>query len=64
MVDMDFGLNGETDGFDAWRVYSFFKGQAGETKVMLFEVENALIQMLNAGELVRQEGRSLLFLKT
>jgi hypothetical protein len=63
VVDMDFGSNGETDGFDAWRVYSFFKGQGCETKIMLFEVENALLQMLNAGELVRREGRSLYFFK-
>lgn len=64
VVDMDFGSNGETDGFDAWRVYSFFKGQGGEIKITLFEVENALTLMLVAGELVRQEGRSLLFFKT
>ena len=59
IVDFDFGPGGRRDGFDAWRLSQFARSTPNRSQFDDDEsLHRELIQLLNAGELVR-DGESL-----
>ena len=61
-VDIDFGIGGETNGFDAWRLYACWKSLGNATDLSLEEVKSGLDEMRADGQLSQQNDRSLYFL--
>jgi hypothetical protein len=62
-VDVDFGPNGETNGFDAWRILCFQKNRETAMEMTRAEIEHALSEMYESGDLVRIKNSSLFFLR-
>jgi hypothetical protein len=53
-LDLDFGPDGRCDGFDAWRLYLFAsENELGLEKPTLAEVEEGLVQLDRAGEVMK-----------
>lgn len=63
-VDLDFGENGETNGFDAWRIVSCQEDRVADSGITRADVQHALERMYDADELTTQPGRSLYYFKS
>jgi hypothetical protein len=57
-VDVDFGPNGRSDGFDAWRLHRF-SANVGQTHLTYYQIQIALDEMLRAGEIVKSDPEQL-----
>lgn len=56
-VDFDFGLNGEFNGFDAWRLMEFINNNKINTSLNTEAIiESAINEALKSGEIVKDEG--------
>jgi hypothetical protein len=52
VADMDFGSDGRTDGFDAWRLHIFAES-IGDEIVTIEEIQSALDALQIAGEITK-----------
>jgi hypothetical protein len=56
-VDIDFGKNGETNGFDAWRLHQCWTSYGRATNLSWLDIKSELIDLCNAGEIVQQRSK-------
>jgi hypothetical protein len=61
-VDIDFGPNGVTNGFDAWRILQCWKSSGHHTSQSLEAIQIDLDELLAKGKVSKQKDRSLYFL--
>lgn len=54
-IDFDWGSNGEPDGFDSWRLYSFSMDNCSDIKCTDKEVQSWLEKAENDGELIKED---------
>ncbi|AKV02707.1 hypothetical protein AKJ09_09370 [Labilithrix luteola] len=52
VVDFDFGPDGRTDGFDAWRLALFAETQGAEFSQSLAEIDSDLHQLMKEGAVI------------